>query len=171
MKKIINGKLYSTETAHFLGSWDNGCIPGDFNYLAESLYLKRTGEYFIYGEGGPRSKYSVTCGQNGWSGGDAITPVSVDDSRQWAEDHLTADEYEEIFGTVSEDSEIDGGQRIKSLRQSRGLTQQALADASGLNLRQIQKLEGGEAAIENTTLNTCIALADALGISDLRELV
>jgi len=60
---------------------------------------------------------------------------------------------------------------IKNLRKSKKLTLQALSDASGVPLRTIQKFEGGEANVENMRLGTAIALADALGINDLRELL
>lgn len=32
MKKVINGKLYSTETAKSCGYWSNGKNPRDFNF-------------------------------------------------------------------------------------------------------------------------------------------
>ena len=34
-----------------------------------------------------------------------IIPVSVDNAREWVEDHLDAEDYEKIFGAVSEDEE------------------------------------------------------------------
>lgn len=102
MKKIINGKLYDTETAKRVGEWNNGCY-GNFNYCAENLYRKRTGEFFLYGYGGPMSKYAESAGNNCWTDGCAITPLTYDAAKQWAEEHLTADEYEAIFGPVMED--------------------------------------------------------------------
>jgi len=58
-----------------------------------------------------------------------------------------------------------------SLRTSAGLTQQQLADKACINIRMVQHLERGDRLIENTTLKTAIALADALKIKDLRELL
>lgn len=103
MKKIIDGKLYSTETAKALGSYWNGLSDRDFNHINETLYRKKTGEYFLYGEGGPMTKYAESIGQNEWSGGEEIIPLSVESARKWAEDKLTADEYEKIFGPSAED--------------------------------------------------------------------
>jgi len=54
---------------------------------------------------------------------------------------------------------------ITELRKSAGLTQKALADASGINIRQIQKIESGEVQIGNITLKNAKALADALHVS------
>ena len=53
MKKIINGRKYDTETAKHIGSRSEG-QPGNFEYFTEDLYLKKTGEFFLLGDGGPR---------------------------------------------------------------------------------------------------------------------
>lgn len=104
MKKIISGKLYDTSSARLIGS-DSYSNPGDFNHWSEDLYQKRTGEFFLYGEGGPMSRYSRSLGDNSWSGGEKIIPLSVDKARAWAEEHLSADEYEQAFGLPDEDAE------------------------------------------------------------------
>ena len=103
MKKIIKGKMYNTDTAKKVGDWYNQYGRSDFNYVSEELYQKRTGEFFIYGEGGPNTKYAVSAGQNCWSGGSDIIPVTWEVAREWAEEKLSADEYESIFGEVAED--------------------------------------------------------------------
>ena len=61
--------------------------------------------------------------------------------------------------------------RLAKLRKSRNLNQMALAEKSGINLRQIQKIEANESKMENLTLKTAVALAEALQIEDLRELL
>lgn len=102
MKKIINGKVYDTETAHSICSWDNGVYEG-FDSIEETLYRKRTGEFFILGVGGARTKYATASDDNHWSGGSKIIPLTWEAAREWAEDHLDADGYEAIFGPVDED--------------------------------------------------------------------
>lgn len=102
MKKIINGKVYDTETAQVLGSWSN-MSDRSFERIDETLYRKRTGEFFLHGEGGPMSRYAVQIEQNSWRGGEKITPLSWDDARAWVESHLNSEDYERIFGPVSED--------------------------------------------------------------------
>lgn len=64
MKKIIRGLMYNTETAKEMGWWSNGYSCNDFSYEEEHLYKKRTGEFFIYGWGGPKSKYARATGLN-----------------------------------------------------------------------------------------------------------
>lgn len=101
MNKIINGKRYSTDSAKEMAS-DSYSNYTDFHYWSETLYRKNTGEYFLHGEGGPMSRYAETIGQNQWTGGEKIIPLTVDAAQKWAEEHLTADEYESIFGEVEE---------------------------------------------------------------------
>lgn len=102
MKKIINNKVYDTTTAREIGS-NSYSNPRDLNFWSETLYCKRTGEYFVHGEGGPASRYAERIEQNSWSGGEKIIPVSYENARKWAEENLTADEYESEFGAVTED--------------------------------------------------------------------
>lgn len=60
--------------------------------------------------------------------------------------------------------------KLEWARQMDGLTQQQLADAAGVNIRLVQKVEGGEAQAGNLTAKNLIALADALGM-DPRDLI
>ena len=102
MKQIINGRMYNTETAKMLGSDSNGLSPRDFGYTYEELYKKKTGEYFLYGEGGPNSCYSRSVGQNCWSGDSRIVPITEEKARAWGEKHLWVDDYIEAFGEPEE---------------------------------------------------------------------
>ena len=102
MKQIIKGKRYDTETAVKCGS-DYFSNPGDLYYWEETLYRKKTGEFFLYGEGGPASRYAECCGQGSYCGGSRIIPYTLKEAQEWAEEHLSGDEYEEIFGIVDED--------------------------------------------------------------------
>lgn len=105
MKKIINGRRYDTESARELAAASSGLSYSDFSHWEETLYVKKTGEYFLHGIGGPMSRYAEPSGQNGWSGGERIMPMSLEEAKAWAEEHLSGDEYEDIFGTVEETDE------------------------------------------------------------------
>ena len=128
MKRIISGRRYDTNTAKLIGqaSYSNS---RDFTYWHEELYVKRTGEYFLYGQGGPMSKYSQQAGLNEWTGGKEIIPLSLEKAQEWAEKYLDADTYEEVFGQVSEDKvqvstwiEISIKTEIDKLRNEKNLT-------------------------------------------------
>lgn len=101
MKAIINGKKYDTETAEKIASWDNGLGYGDFNNMSETLYQKRTGEFFLHGEGGANTRYAKGNGSSSW-GSSAIISFDLEDAKEWMEKHGNADQYEELFGEVEE---------------------------------------------------------------------
>ena len=101
MKKIINGKKYDTETAGLICRHDNGRIGSDFYYYKECLYKKKTGEFFIYEEGGAAS--CVAEMHNGFScGGSRINPISESEAMCFVEKYGTAETYESLFGEVEE---------------------------------------------------------------------
>ena len=99
MKKIINRKLYDTDTATLIGEYDNGFE--DFLHIQEKLYQKKNGEYFLLGEGGARTEY---CSMDGTSRdwGYEIILFSKKEAMDWSEENLTADEYIQIFGNPGE---------------------------------------------------------------------
>lgn len=61
--------------------------------------------------------------------------------------------------------------KIKQLRIAAGMTQRELAEKAGVNIRQIQKYEVDQPEIGNVSLRIAVALADALGVYDLREFI
>lgn len=131
MKKIINGKLYNTDTAKELATYESGAVSDNSHYI-EMLYRKRTGEYFLYGEGGPASRYAEQAyGDNAFTSGEGIVPLTLNGAEKWAEKNLEADEYESIFGAVGEGSQkdihiqIDGklGQKLEAKVAESGLSQ------------------------------------------------
>ena len=78
MKKIINNRVYDTSTAKRCSD------PVDIGSIEEY-------EFFLFRDvfRGPLD--------------DGIVPLSYEDARQWAESNVSANKYEELFGTVSED--------------------------------------------------------------------
>ena len=102
MKKIIEGKKYDTETAQKCGAKKYGNY-GDIKFIWETLYKKRTGEFFLHCEGGAATKYGEKVGTNAWESGELIDPLSYEEAMDWAEENLSGDEYEMIFGEVPED--------------------------------------------------------------------
>lgn len=101
MRKIINGKLYDTDTATYIGSREHG-TPRDFEYVSETLYQKKSGELFLYGEGGAMSRYSESCGSNSWKGSSTIIPERDFDVKKWVSKHCDVETYIKLFGPVTE---------------------------------------------------------------------
>ena len=104
MKKIINGRRYDTDTAEFIGKWENIYNSADLQYECEELYRKKTGEFFMYGEGGPASSFAVQTGTTSWSGSCKITPITEDEAKKWVEENLDGDTYENLFEIEEEDN-------------------------------------------------------------------
>ena len=59
---------------------------------------------------------------------------------------------------------------LYTIRTSKGMTQTKLAELSGINARQIRKIETGEIKTKNITIGTITALANALGVG-IEELI
>ena len=105
MHKTIANKLYDTATAKALGNWQKG-YSSERGYISETLYLKKTGEYFLHGEGGPRSRYAQRVGPNAWGYGERIIPLSNEEAHMWAETHLNEAAYEVVFGAIADDGTL-----------------------------------------------------------------
>lgn len=126
MKKIINGRRYDTDTAKLVGSFESGYI-GDFDWKEEKLYQKTTGEFFLAGRGGAKTRWASRT-IDGFSSGDGILPLTFEEAREWAEAHLSTDEVEKLFSIPSDEAT---GKKIQSFSLSpatiAGLTQLAQA--------------------------------------------
>lgn len=103
MKKIIDNKVYNTETAEEIGSWESMDNVRDFQYVCETLYRKRTGEYFLHGFGNAASKYSHLPRENEWTSGEQIMPLSYKSAKKWAKMRLGEEKYLEEFGEPVEE--------------------------------------------------------------------
>jgi hypothetical protein len=102
MKKIIDGMRYDTDKAVKIGDANNlwkGCDSvTDFRFWAAALYrTPRSGRYFLSGKGGAMSLFSQSVGQNSWTGGSGLIPLTEGEAYQWAEQHLEADALEQYF--------------------------------------------------------------------------
>lgn len=85
MKKVINRKMYNTDTAKEIYS------TRTMNSTRwQVLYKKKTGEFFVE---------HVTCwqGEHDW-----LEPISLEQAKNWVEEYMDGDEYEELFGAVEE---------------------------------------------------------------------
>ena len=100
-RRIIDGKLYDTDKAECVASYDYD-LANDLYYIIESLYIKKTGEWFFYGEGGPGTEYGVPCGNNWRECGATIIPFTAAEAQQWLAKKNFVDEYIEYFGEPEE---------------------------------------------------------------------
>ena len=105
MKKVLDGKVYDTETAKLIGKKierSNGKLIGwEVN---EWLYLTKSGNYFIHGCGGELSDYCVY--KNGVvRSGEKIKPVTLEQAKHWGEENLDGSAFISEFGEPEEPDE------------------------------------------------------------------
>ncbi len=104
MKRVIDGKIYNTETAELLHEWSNGKFTSDFGHCEESLYKTKKGAYFIAGEGGAMTGYARSCGSNSTYGGSGIRVLSEAEAMTWLEEHEGTEALQEYFGDKIEEA-------------------------------------------------------------------
>lgn len=85
MRKVFGGKSYDTDTATRIGSFQQG-HRGDRDYLHESLYLTKGGQWFVAGESGDRGKYGTSDGNTTGGGSDMeVLTGGEAEALQWCE--------------------------------------------------------------------------------------
>ena len=101
-RAIINGKLYDTKNAELV-SWDSMHGPSSWHHWREELYLTAKGSWFLFGKGGPASKYAVREG-TGWGYGESIKPLRAPEALDWLETAGDVDSIEEHFAAEIEEA-------------------------------------------------------------------
>ncbi|MDE7087399.1 MAG: hypothetical protein K2O67_04320 [Clostridia bacterium] len=76
MRKEIDGAVYDTQSATVDKKFTFGA-PGDDSGYEETLYISFDGKYFIYTNGGPKSKYPH----------ENITPIEREKVLEWLMSH------------------------------------------------------------------------------------
>lgn len=84
MKKIINGKSYSTKTATKICHWGGKAYSADFHYCDLDLFLTKKGQFFVVGEGGAHSRFAEKSG-DAYVGGRGLQLVSYTEALEYAE--------------------------------------------------------------------------------------
>lgn len=93
MRKIINGKLYDTNTATPIGTWSNNLPTSDFRHETTTLYITKKGNFFIAGESGPLGRYAYSVG-NIISRGEGMFALTKEEALDWVEKHLETNKLE-----------------------------------------------------------------------------
>lgn len=100
MKKVIDGKVYNTDTALLVGQWDNGLPSGGFEYCDEALYLSPGKQFFLWGEGGPMTRWSRSNGKETWGISDIVL-LSPYKALYWEGEHLDRDIVLKFFKVIN----------------------------------------------------------------------
>ncbi|SFE75536.1 hypothetical protein [Succiniclasticum ruminis] len=97
MKKIVNEKLYNTETAHRVGTYRFDFDDG-VQHICTTLYRDRDGEYFLYNRSAGVPVTNVAEEFGGQIIRESIIPMTPDAAKKWTERYLNEDEYINEFG-------------------------------------------------------------------------
>lgn len=99
MKRIIGDKLYDTDKATLVAKdcdEFNEEFCDAFDIISSALYIKRTGEWFLYCEGGSHTCYGEQFG------GPQIKPTIPHEAKLWLAENNFVDEYIQYFGEPEE---------------------------------------------------------------------
>lgn len=104
MKKVINKKMYDTDTAELVAEYSYGRGWSDFRYIHEALYRTKKGQFFLFGEGGAASIYAEDIGGNQSTDGSKIIVYTPEDAYQWLEENEKTEAIEKYFSDKLEEA-------------------------------------------------------------------
>ena len=105
MKKVINNKVYDTDTARLIADVPHTNIKGSEGACEQRLYLKKSGEFFLWLSGARSEVVSNMALDNGVHDRERhFYPISYEQARKWAESEMSADEWLELFEPEEDDS-------------------------------------------------------------------
>lgn len=102
MKKVIEKKIYNTETAQEIANYSYS-NHSDFNYIDETLYVTKKGNFFLHGKGGAASRYAKSDGNMSY-GSSEIIAMTEDEAYHWLEENGMTEEIETYFSSRIEEA-------------------------------------------------------------------
>ena len=97
MKKVIDGKLYNTDTADLIAEDDNGRPDNDVHHFRQELYKTKKGAWFVFREGGAMSAMQKRAGSNNFTGSEDIEALAEDEAFELLQDWNDISALEEYF--------------------------------------------------------------------------
>lgn len=102
MRKVIDSKIYDTETAEAVCETESIHDGQSALNVQTSLYRTKKGTFFVAGEGGPGSQWRRQVEQNSWTGGSGMRLIHDDQARRLVELHSDPETYARLFGEPEE---------------------------------------------------------------------
>lgn len=131
MNKIIKGRRYDTETAQEVCGYFNDELATDLFYWEETLYVKRTGEFFLHRWGGLGTTEP----------GRKIIPLTEEQAKEFCEKYADGDTYEQYFGVVEDNTErLSATLTAANMKKLKSLAVEQKRTVSELLNRMIEKL-------------------------------
>jgi len=103
MRAVINGKVYDTSTAKEIHKIKR--YPKDsWHHYSETLYRTRRGNWFLYGEGLPASKYATRSETGDYTSGERIDVFSASQAFHFLESHGDVESLKLYFNQEVEEA-------------------------------------------------------------------
>ena len=83
MKKVINGKMYDTETDLAVAFYESSNDVNSRYYYSEQLHMTHDGEFYIHGTGGYFTQYATVCEDGSKISGEEIIPMTLEGAKLW----------------------------------------------------------------------------------------
>jgi hypothetical protein len=98
MRRVIDKRVYDTDTAELVHCWDNNLGDSDINQCEETLYRTPNGRWFVWGRGGANTRWNEQIETNHWAAGEGLRALGPDEALLWLEDHnVPAETVERYF--------------------------------------------------------------------------
>lgn len=125
LEKYDSRKGYSPYCSLHIGHQEAGCLRSNPAWYEEDLYRTHFGEYFFWGRGREESPYSRISSKGDSVGLYAITVISHDEAKEWAEKHLSSECFHQRFVTDEllqkerehKAQEIEGLQILREIKE------------------------------------------------------
>lgn len=85
MKFILDRKLYDTDKAQEIGSYERN--HGSMDYIHETLYRSPKGVFFLVGEGGANTQYAEHLDNNMRGSGKGAHLIDMGEALDWCAMH------------------------------------------------------------------------------------
>ena len=103
VKKKFNQQVYDTKKAELIYEYENDYEMSNFQWMVESLYRTKKGEWFLAGEGGPMTKYRKIS-DDGDTYGEGLEPISADTALEWLKQFGDTKTIERYFADTIEEA-------------------------------------------------------------------
>lgn len=138
MKKIINNRVYDTETAQLIACAPHKNLKDSTGQTCEQkLYRKKNGEYFIYLKGAlSDAAHNINIEAEPHDKEHKIYVLTYDKARKWGEQELSPNLWLELFEPEEDDSKAQihvnlsktAIAKIKQAAQKQGITVSSLIE-------------------------------------------
>ena len=85
MKQVFDGLIYDTDDAIEIAMNESRVGIDDFGGFEEAIYKPDSGRWFLWGKGGPHTRWREPVGNNAFGSGEAIHALSEVEALDWFE--------------------------------------------------------------------------------------